>query len=434
MVAVPLAIALIAAATLTPNAFDPAHRVPPAWCFACGEMWLTDVLSNIALFLPLGAALAWRSVRWTRVLLIALGTSFVVEFCQYIGFPSGRSAASADLLTNTLGAVIGALVVMHWTWLCRPPRRQAMLFAMGWAMLSALVLWVTGVAIGSVVPRDQSAEPLTFVASTRTHPPNFGWYGGVVEQARLDAPDRTSLLIRRGWGGPIIVQATRLFDTVTVRVLLRGRDENTAFVPLIYVHVGADSSPAFMIGQYGDDAELRVRRRATTLGLSLPALRLPGAFAARHVGDTTAMTLTASVRTADWVLRGSSQSGVRESPLALNAGMGWSMIQTVISYDSPAAPLAWALWLTFLVAPVGWWSGAAALDEPVPRSGQSGGAWKNRWLRWMSVFAVAPLVVTALVAPRIQGISPLGGLATTIALIAFATSFAAAANLTRQRT
>ena len=55
-------------ATLTPTAGSgrSGARTPP-WCLVCGELGAVDVLLNVALFVPLGAALRFRGTRSGRI-------------------------------------------------------------------------------------------------------------------------------------------------------------------------------------------------------------------------------------------------------------------------------------------------------------------------------------------------------------------------------
>jgi VanZ family protein len=64
------------------------------------------VVANIALFVPLGVALAWRGTRFVRTLGLALAVSVAAEGLQYLS-AHGRVAQTADVVTNVAGAVIG---------------------------------------------------------------------------------------------------------------------------------------------------------------------------------------------------------------------------------------------------------------------------------------------------------------------------------------
>jgi hypothetical protein len=75
-----------------------------------GIAW-RPVVDNIALFVPLGAALAalWCRRRWATVLFAAALVSIGVETFQW-AYPSGRIANSADVIANTLGAALGITI------------------------------------------------------------------------------------------------------------------------------------------------------------------------------------------------------------------------------------------------------------------------------------------------------------------------------------
>ncbi len=67
------------------------------------------VLANIALFLPLGVAMAWRRMRFGRSIAFALVLSVAAEAAQYVT-GHGRIAQIDDVVFNTGGAVIGWIV------------------------------------------------------------------------------------------------------------------------------------------------------------------------------------------------------------------------------------------------------------------------------------------------------------------------------------
>ncbi|MEY2474511.1 MAG: hypothetical protein QOK28_3840 [Actinomycetota bacterium] len=64
------------------------------------------VLANVALFVPLGVALAWRGTRFLRSFGFALMISVAAEVAQFVA-NRGRIAQSTDVITNVAGALIG---------------------------------------------------------------------------------------------------------------------------------------------------------------------------------------------------------------------------------------------------------------------------------------------------------------------------------------
>ncbi|UCF65715.1 MAG: VanZ family protein [bacterium] len=80
----------------------------------------SDVIANILFFMPLGILLALRKILryyrnftfadWTQIFLTGFTVSFVVEFLQLLTFD--RHTSVTDLLTNTLGNILGALLML----------------------------------------------------------------------------------------------------------------------------------------------------------------------------------------------------------------------------------------------------------------------------------------------------------------------------------
>jgi glycopeptide antibiotics resistance protein len=118
--AVPLSILLIIAFTLGPVSATqieyPTNIIPFADIIGRMEgpvpQWIdmVDIVGNIVLFVPFGVALAWRwpngRLRW--VVLAAVALSGAIEATQALT-DAGRSASTTDIVTNTIGSVVGYL-------------------------------------------------------------------------------------------------------------------------------------------------------------------------------------------------------------------------------------------------------------------------------------------------------------------------------------
>jgi len=73
-----------------------------------------EILANVVLFVPFGI-LALTAFRWMRVwsaTLAGLATSCLIEGVQL--FLPTRYSTVSDLIANTTGALIGALLVVGW--------------------------------------------------------------------------------------------------------------------------------------------------------------------------------------------------------------------------------------------------------------------------------------------------------------------------------
>ena len=89
---------------------------------------MVDVVSNVVLFLPFGAAVAlrWPALTEVRAAAGACALSLAVEIVQW-QLPLGRTAQTTDVLMNTAGGWIGWLVVdrlRRSTWLSDAVRRR----------------------------------------------------------------------------------------------------------------------------------------------------------------------------------------------------------------------------------------------------------------------------------------------------------------------
>lgn len=93
-------IVTIGIITLVPGTF----RWPSAWRLT-GFVTVSDLVQNVALFVPLGFALAFSG---GRALLVGAAISLVVEVTQV--FIPGRFPSPVDFATNTAGAGLGAVV------------------------------------------------------------------------------------------------------------------------------------------------------------------------------------------------------------------------------------------------------------------------------------------------------------------------------------
>lgn len=117
--------------TLRPNpevARELETLTAPATARGISYFWLIDIAGNIAVFAPLGAAVALalsgsRSLA-SRVLLGTLAgllVSVCIELLQ--GFSSSRVSSLGDVALNGIGAATGALIAVWLSRLRRGPSR-----------------------------------------------------------------------------------------------------------------------------------------------------------------------------------------------------------------------------------------------------------------------------------------------------------------------
>jgi hypothetical protein len=114
----------ILAATLVPTRAGQLR--PFSFCLACDFRWLADAVLNLGLFLPFGMAAAWHAKSFWKVAVAGALLSTAIELLQLV--VPGRDPELRDILSNALGAVLGAaLVYRPRAWLVAGTRRAAWL-------------------------------------------------------------------------------------------------------------------------------------------------------------------------------------------------------------------------------------------------------------------------------------------------------------------
>lgn len=86
-----------------------AHGIPPWFNYQ-----FVEASANVALFIPLGAvaAMAFPKKPWWQIGILGLCVSGCIELGQLL-FLHNRFASLLDVVTNTSGAAIGALLAVY---------------------------------------------------------------------------------------------------------------------------------------------------------------------------------------------------------------------------------------------------------------------------------------------------------------------------------
>src|SRR3954447_2517136 len=128
---------IILAATLRPEPDQlRAAEATPLWCLVCGDHGGVDVINNILLFIPFALGLRLGGVPRKTVLLAGAASSVAIELLQ-LTVIAGRDASLSDVLTNSLGTGVGALLADYGSTLLHPSKRRARVLA-----ATAAVLWL----------------------------------------------------------------------------------------------------------------------------------------------------------------------------------------------------------------------------------------------------------------------------------------------------
>ena len=113
------AVGWICVITLVPRSgrneeqWRPFVEIGPALEHPLGLAFVVNVVGNVLLFMPFGGALALFGERWWAATLTGCFTSAAIEIVQL--FVPGRTSATDDIILNTLGTLVGYLLVSHLT-------------------------------------------------------------------------------------------------------------------------------------------------------------------------------------------------------------------------------------------------------------------------------------------------------------------------------
>ena len=342
-------IAGISLLTLVPiTGQGSASAATPFLCVVCGPLGGVDVLLNVILFLPFGVGLVLAGARLRTALVAAAVFTLCIELLQWRVIP-GRDASLSDLLTNSAGGMLGALVAHRLPrWIAPAPahaRRLGIVAAGAWLLVQAFTAWGVGIA-----------------------PPPAPWFGQYAPRAD-NFPSRFTGWIGGARLGTVTVPDSPIDDVAGARrALLEGAPFVVDVVPAstprwtaAIVRV-ADSAhrEVIVLGQIRRSLFLRVRMRVAALRLRVPPVRLDDAMPLVQEGAPRAslapVRLVGGVADRHLVMRVETASGVREARIAPSPSWGWSFLLPLENY-ALGGEARWltALWIAGLLLPAAYW-------------------------------------------------------------------------------
>ncbi len=104
-----------------------------------GRRWLADGLLNLLLFVPLGLGLGWNGRSVLRAATIGFLLSTAIELAQ-LWIP-GRDSSLSDVIFNTAGTIVGALLAQRpRAWIVPDLRQSGKLLAAALGIMIAVML------------------------------------------------------------------------------------------------------------------------------------------------------------------------------------------------------------------------------------------------------------------------------------------------------
>ncbi|HET9293078.1 MAG TPA: VanZ family protein [Gemmatimonadales bacterium] len=358
--------------TLIPHPEEAARSAAtPITCLVCGELGTVDVFLNVLLFVPLGLGLRLAGFSWRRTVALGAALSLGIELLQ-MKVIAGRDASLGDLITNSLGAGLGAWLAASGPGLLRPTLRSGRRLVLGWSALLILIYLGTSLALRPALP--------TGVPWWGQWAPDLGhldrFPGRVlsVTAAGLPLPPGRAIDQRQ------LESALNTRTELTTTAVLGTATNSLAPIASIF---DADRREVVLLGQDGTDLVWRVRMWSAKLGLRNPGVRLPGVLAP-GAGDT--VTATGRLRGPEFQIRADRGAIIRSWALPFSASWGWSLVLPWPYAFGPEARFLTALWVAGLLFPLGLWG---------VRAQQSGWA----------LMAAIPIVLLAVI-PATAGFSP----------------------------
>ena len=334
-----LALLAVLIATLWPLPGEQSEQ----WigCIVCGNDGVADVLRNVILFVPFGAALALNDWDLAPSALAGGLLSACVECAQF--YIPGRDASLGDVASNTLGATLGAVVIRTAPAWLSPVSTRAVRLSRAAALAAVAVCCVTGALSVPSLPSSLYYGMWT---------PNLGhleWYRGRVVDATIAGLHVTP--------GPIA-------DSRLVRALLAPANGMSLHVRAVAGPRTVALGPRFaiyddrqreiaLLGPDRGDLVFRVRTRAAALHLDQADIRLVEGMLGGTIGDTLDITVaggSSGGRGYRMVLNSRSESGLGPS-----VGSGWALLMYSEALPAWCKTLLGAVWLGVVFLPTGFW-------------------------------------------------------------------------------
>ncbi|HSC31370.1 MAG TPA: VanZ family protein [Gemmatimonadaceae bacterium] len=336
-----LGFAFIAIMTLTPQPGPPAFA--PSLCILCGEMAVQDIILNVILFVPFGMGMRLAGVRRHRVIAISFCLTAAIELLQ-MHIIAGRDSSLGDVITNTLGGVLGVALTDSWrTWLlpaAQQARRQLWGGVFVWVFILCATVW----------------------ALHRSLPATTLW--GQWDPAVLHLDRFSGTIVKSDAAGyafpPGALGSDPLFrrqlvsDSVLMNAVVVPGAPTERTAPILSVY-DPYRRQVFLLGQHHRSLVFSIRMNAARAMIRDPIIGLEDVFPAAAANDT--LRVAGGIQGDALVIRAQDgvRGAVRERRVTLGPALGWSFfLPWPYAFGSETSALS-ALWLGGLFLPLAYW-------------------------------------------------------------------------------
>jgi hypothetical protein len=321
--------------TLFPQRY--ADSMVVVTCLVCGVRGVADALLNIGFFTPVGIGLGLRGRRVSEVLLIAALFSAGLELAQL--FIPGRFANLGDIVYNTTGAVLGAVIGRYALSWFLPNPRQARILVIAATATVLVVHTGVGFLLQPLFPRS------TYYGQWTPELGHLKWYRGEVSEFTI---------------GSLEIPPRRLANSDSVRSLLQASSRLraralagppvTGLSSLVSIYDDRQSE-IILLGPDRTAMVYRYRTRAAELRLDQPDLRNEQVMAGVVEGDSLAVDVWREPDGHCISVNGSSACG-----LGFTLGLGWSLLYYTGSLPGWFVAILTGVWLVGLAMPGAYWA------------------------------------------------------------------------------
>jgi len=328
---------------------EQAYRasLSPISCLVCGDQGMQDVIQNVIMLLPLGLMLGLAGVRPGRAALAGFCLAFLIETLQYFVVP-GRDASASDVLTNTAGTWLGALLAPRLPLLMRPGReaaaRLAIAAVLAWAGAWVFGAWAIGGNVGSGNWRGRAPNDLPDAPAFSGEVAEVSMDGVPLRLAPADLPRRVEEAFARDSfviEGVVRPQAPAAPRENLVTIIDVSRNGGTEFNNLVVVFNRATKR-----GVVG------FRINAARLRLRTPQFNFGTMFDVPDGGSVRFRVLRAG-----GALRGTAEGD--RKPLVTEFRLGPELLWSELLPRTPRPTMLWSvesfLWGAVLLGLAGYW-------------------------------------------------------------------------------
>jgi hypothetical protein len=351
-------VAAILFATMLPDSGQP---VDSHLCLVCGTIGGVDSVLNVLLFFPLGVGLALSGIPWNRSVLTACLISLTVETTQLFFIP-GRDATLGDVLTNTVGGLLGYVVARNASIWLRPPPRFAAILGLCWCGVWITIQAISSFAFAPSIPDSR------YYGQIAPRLGDFALFPGRVLAARIDGVPITDTRLN-----DIDSVGRRLLGGATVAAKVVPGGPTSDIAPIVRV---ADDEQREIVLLAQDEQSLLfgIRTRAAIFRLRPLLFAMTGVFpdgvsrknsfgvSKKNYSATVPLSLSGSYDGREARLAVRSDSATDERRVSVSSSLGWTLalpFQWAIEDTRAEVVVSW-IWMAFLMVPTGYWGAQVA--------------------------------------------------------------------------